>query len=60
MNGTQSKQASMHKDFFAKTMEAEEHGFYLEAIFREYAAIEGRLERHQTTKIKPLCISITS
>ena len=34
----------MHTDFFDRTKTANEHGFYLEAMFREYAAIEGRLE----------------
>jgi hypothetical protein len=38
------KQAIMHQNFFDKTKEAADNGFYLEAIFREYAAIEGRLE----------------
>lgn len=38
------KQVAMHTDFFDQTKTAMEHGFYLEAIFREYAAIEGRLE----------------
>lgn len=44
-NGSLAKnQAIMHKNFFDKTKEAKDNGFYLEAIFREYAAIEGRLE----------------
>jgi len=34
----------MHMDFFDRTMLAIDNGFYLEAIFREHAAIEGRLE----------------
>ena len=38
------KQVAMHTDFFDCTKLAIENGFYLEAIFREYAAIEGRLE----------------
>ena len=38
------KQVAMHTDFFDRTKLAIENGFYLEAIFREYAAIEGRLE----------------
>ena len=38
------KQAKMHKDFFDKCSLAIEDGFYLEAVFLEYAAIEGRLE----------------
>ena len=38
------KQVAMHEDFFDRTEEAICDGYYLEAIFREYAAIEGRLE----------------
>lgn len=38
------KQAIMHKNFFDKCQFAIDNGFYLEAIFLEYAAIEGRLE----------------
>ncbi len=38
------KQVEMHTDFFDTVDEAIENGFYLEAIFREYAAIESRLE----------------
>lgn len=38
------KQQQMHQDYFDKTQMAIDNGFYLEAIFREYAAIEGRLE----------------
>ncbi len=34
----------MHKDFFGRSQLAIENGFPLEAVFREYAAIEGRLE----------------
>ena len=41
---TTKKQVAMHTDFFDRTAMAIEHGFYLEAMFREYAAIEGRLE----------------
>ena len=41
---TAKKQVKMHIDFFEKTKAAIEGGFYLEAIFREYAAIEARLE----------------
>lgn len=41
---TKQKQVEMHADFFDRTTMAIENGFYLEAIFREYAAIEGRLE----------------
>lgn len=41
---TALKQIEMHMDFFDKTTFAIENGYYLEAIFREYAAMEGRLE----------------
>lgn len=44
MNDTQKNQVIMHQDYFEKTQTAIDCGFYLEAIFREYAAIEGRLE----------------
>ena len=37
-------QVEMHTDFFDTVDDAIENGFYLEAIFREYAAIESRLE----------------
>lgn len=37
-------QKDMHKNFFDETAKAIGAGYYLEAIFREYAAIEGRLE----------------
>lgn len=37
-------QVEMHKDFFEHTTFAIDNGFYLEAVFREHAAIEGRLE----------------
>ena len=38
------RQVEMHADFFDTVDKAIENGFYLEAIFREYAAIESRLE----------------
>ena len=38
------KQCEMHKNMFDRTNYAIENGFYLEAVFIEYAAIEGRLE----------------
>ena len=41
---TAQKQVEMHTNFFDCTTIAIENGFYLEAMFREYAAIEGRLE----------------
>lgn len=41
---TAQKQIEMHMDFFDKTTFAIANGYYLEAMFREYAAIEGRLE----------------
>lgn len=44
MNNMQQIQVAMHYDHFEKTVLAINNGFYLEAIFREYAAIEGRLE----------------
>lgn len=34
----------MHKNFFDRCQEAVNSKFYLEAIFHEYASIEGRLE----------------
>ena len=37
-------QSKMHGNFFDRARAANEKGFYLEAIFLEYAAIEGRLE----------------
>ena len=40
----ENKEESMHKNFFDRAKEAREAGFYLEAVFLEYAAIEGRLE----------------
>ena len=41
---TEQKQIEMHTDFFDRTQLAIDNGFFLEAIFREYAAMEGRLE----------------
>lgn len=41
---TIEKQVEMHTDFFDRTIFAIDNGFYLEAMFLEYAAIEGRLE----------------
>lgn len=38
------EQMRMHKDFFDKCNDAVANGFYLEALFLEYAALEGRLE----------------
>lgn len=38
------RQAAMHRDYFDRAKAAVEEGFYLEAVFLEYAAIEGRLE----------------
>ena len=38
------KATKMHKNYFDKARLAQEQGFYLEAIFLEYSAIEGRLE----------------
>lgn len=47
-NGNEKKlkktQVTMHRDFFDRARIAIDNGFYLEAIFLEYAAIEGRLE----------------
>jgi len=37
-------QVEMHRDFFDQTQSAIDQKFYLEAIFREYASIESRLE----------------
>ncbi len=37
-------QRNMHKDFFDRCQFAIDHGFYMEAILLEYAAIEARLE----------------
>ena len=39
-----NKQVQMHRDFFMRAKSAVNNGFYLEAIFLEYAAIESRLE----------------
>ena len=44
MQEDRQMQQKMHMDFFEKTELAIDNTFYLEAIFREYAAIEGRLE----------------
>lgn len=44
MNETQSKQVAMHQDFFDRCRFAIDHGFYMEAILMEYAAMEARLE----------------
>ena len=44
MNEIQSKQVEMHKNLFDRCQAAIEGQFYLEAMFLEYAAIEGRLE----------------
>ena len=38
------QQKDMHRDFFDRAQRAVDSRFYLEAIFLEYAAIEGRLE----------------
>ena len=38
------RQVDMHRDFFIRAENAISNRFYLEAIFLEYAAIEGRLE----------------
>ena len=37
-------QYSMHKDYFDNCRYAIDNGFYLEAIFLEYAAVESRME----------------
>ena len=34
----------MHKNYFDRAKNAKEEGYFLEAVFLEYAAIEGRLE----------------
>lgn len=44
MNKPQEIQVAMHKDFFDRCRFAIDQGFYMEAIFMEYAAIEARLE----------------
>lgn len=44
MEDLPKKQMEMHKNFFDKCKGAIENGYYLEAIFLEYAAIESRLE----------------
>lgn len=38
------KQRVMHKDMFDKIKNALQNGFYFEALFLEYSAIDGRLE----------------
>ena len=38
------QQVDMHSDYFVRAENAVENRFYFEAIFLEYAAIEGRLE----------------
>ena len=43
-NNLSEKQRVMHKDLFDKIKYAVDNGFYLEAIFLEYSALEGRLE----------------
>ena len=40
----ENKSVAMHKNFFDRAKSARDSGFYLEAVFLEYAAIEGRLE----------------
>ena len=44
MKDEKKSQVEMHKNFFDRCEKAIEDGFYLEAIFHEYAAIESRLE----------------
>ena len=44
MDEIKKKQVEMHKDFFDRCQAAIDNQFYLEAIFLEYAALEGRLE----------------
>ena len=44
MDEIKIKQVAMHKDFFDRCQAAIDNNFYLEALFLEYAAIEGRLE----------------
>ena len=38
------QQRLMHKNFFDHCNDAIEHGYYLEAVFMEYAAMESRME----------------
>ena len=38
------KASKMHKSYFDKAKQAQDQGFFLEAVFLEYSAIEGRLE----------------
>ena len=40
----QTEEVIMHKDFFHKSKDAIDQGYYFEALMYEYAAIEGRLE----------------
>ena len=40
----ENRSVAMHKNFFDRAKTARDSGFYLEAVFLEYAAIEGRLE----------------
>ncbi len=44
MEINKANQFAMHKNYFDKCKFAVDSGFYLEAIFLEYAAIESRLE----------------
>ena len=44
MTEQEQKQVAMHTDFFDRCEFAIQNGFYLEAVFMEYAAIESRLE----------------
>ncbi len=44
MNDIAKQQVTMHRDMFDRCRAAIENGYFLEAIFLEYAAIEGRLE----------------
>ena len=43
-NEIKNRQVDMHRDFFVRAENAMSNRFYFEAIFLEYAAIEGRLE----------------
>ena len=43
-NETRIKSVSVHKSFFDQARAAIDHGYYLEAVMYDYAAIEGRLE----------------
>ncbi len=44
MDEREKKQVEMHADFFDRCKVTLDQGFYLEAIFMEYAAMEARLE----------------